>query len=155
MSYNEKLQALVERYREDGNSWPATAREIAAWMIRNRLWEPSQEAVLARCADELSRALRDEYFTDRQGRRVRAKHAARLSSGPHQAVMWADMRTDAREFIDVAFSNRREQIVGDCRQLKTDVDSYDENWNPGEPIPLSLDMTLDIAELEALKRQSA
>jgi len=41
--------------------------------------------------------------------------------------------------------------VGDCRQLKTDVDSYNDNQNTGEPIQLVLDFTDDMAEYEALK----
>jgi hypothetical protein len=56
----------------------------------------------------------------------------------------------------IAFQQRRKQIVGDCRQLKNDVDSFNENVNPGPPIQLVLDFTQDIAELEivdALARQ--
>ncbi len=60
-----------------------------------------------------------------------------------------DMRTAEREFMNVAFKQRRQSIVGDCRQLNTDVNSYNENWNSGVPIQLSLNFTDDVAELEA------
>ena len=43
-------------------------------------------------------------------------------------------------------ADRRRQIVGDCRQLKTDVDSFNENRIPDAPIQLVLDFTADVAE---------
>ncbi len=46
--------------------------------------------------------------------------------------------------------SRRRQIVGDYRELKRDVDSYNDNRNPVQPIQLVLDFTHDVAELEAL-----
>ena len=49
-----------------------------------------------------------------------------------------------------AFQQRRQQILGDCRQLKIDVDSYNENRWPDEPIQMIFDFTLDLAELEAV-----
>lgn len=151
MSYHEKLQTLVGQYRKTGNKWPATTKEIAAWLIERQLWEPSRGIVLSRCAEEISRALRDEYITDPQGRRVRAKHAARLSKGPRQEVLWDDYRIATRKHMKISFNQRREQIVGDCRQLKTDVDSYNDNANEGAPIQLVLDFTLDVEEIEALQ----
>lgn len=151
MSFHEKIQKLVERYREAGNKWPATTKEIAAWFLKEKLWELSRESALSRCAEEISRAMRDEYITDPQGRRVRAKHAARLSKGPRQEVLWEDIRSAPREHMEIAFNQRREQIVGDCRQLKTDVDSYNDNANESNPIQLFLDFTLDVEEIEALE----
>ena len=52
--------------------------------------------------------------------------------------------------MDVAFKQRREQVVGGCRQLKTDVDRYNENENDGDPIQMIFDFTLDLEELEAV-----
>jgi hypothetical protein len=51
--------------------------------------------------------------------------------------------------MQLAFQQRRQQIVGDCRQLKMDVDSYNQNANSGEPIQMIFDFTLDLAEIEA------
>jgi hypothetical protein len=41
--------------------------------------------------------------------------------------------------------------LGDCKQLKTDTDSYNENYNAAEPIQMIFDFTEDLAELELLK----
>jgi hypothetical protein len=53
--------------------------------------------------------------------------------------------------MEPSFQQRRQGIVGDCRQLKTDVESYNDNQNKGELIQLILDFTDDMAEYEALK----
>jgi hypothetical protein len=42
---------------------------------------------------------------------------------------------------------RRHQIVGDCHQLKMDVDSYNQNYNHGVQIVMIFDFTLDMEEL--------
>ena len=52
--------------------------------------------------------------------------------------------------MERSFQQRRQGIVGDCRQLKADVDSYNQNQNSGEVIQLVLDFTSDMAEYEAL-----
>ena len=146
MTYNEQMQKIVDRYIEAGEKWPATSRDIAAWAIHNHQWEAHSTAMIDICADHLARAMREEYLVDPQGRTVRAKHAARVEQG----VLWADIRTAPREHMTIAFQQRRHQIVGDCRQLKSDVDSYNENKNPGSPIQMIFDFTLDLAESEAL-----
>jgi len=102
------------------------------------------------CAEQLSRAMREEYIQDPQGRMVRAKHAARVERDGEQLVLWDDIRTADRRHMEIAFKQRRHQIVGDCHQLKIDVDSYNDNGNTEAPIQLIFDFTDDLAELEAL-----
>ena len=146
----EQLQAIVARYRAAGQKWPATKKEIAAWAIAEKEWAPGHAGLLAQCAEDLSRAMREEYITDERGRRVRAKHAARIGEGSKQRTLWADIRTADAEHMRIAFRQRRQQIVGDCRQLKLDVDSYNENAGHRRPIQLDFDFTEDLRELEAL-----
>jgi len=50
--------------------------------------------------------------------------------------------------MEVAFQQRRNQIVADCLQLKKDVDSYNENRQPVSPIQMIFDFTEDLTELE-------
>jgi len=54
--------------------------------------------------------------------------------------------------MQVAFQQRRQQIVGDCLQLKNDVDSYNENRKPDQLIQLVLDFTHDSEEIEAMHK---
>ncbi|RKY17992.1 MAG: hypothetical protein DRQ55_14505 [Planctomycetota bacterium] len=65
-------------------------------------------------------------------------------------MIWDDVRTAPRAHMVRAFKQRRDQIVGDCRQLKTDADSYSENSCPDNPIQLVFDFREDLAELEAV-----
>ena len=150
-TYTEHLQAIVARYRAAGQKWPATRKEIAAWALSEKEWKPSRASLLAQCAEELARAMREEYITDSHGRRVRAKHAARFGEGPEQRTLWADIRTADPGHMEIAFKQRRQQIVGDCRQLKLDVDSYNENAGRYKPVQLDFDFTPDLRELEALE----
>ena len=76
------------------------------------------------CTRDIAHALREEYLTDDKGRSVRVMHAARMIEGPKQGTFWADIRTAPHEHIELAFQQRRKQIVGDCRQLKLDQDYY-------------------------------
>jgi len=92
----EQLQGIVDQYRDSGEEWPPTARMIAAWAVRKGLWQPQQQSLISRCAKEFAHALREEYFTDPQGRRVRRMHAFRglkgLPSGEHvQTMLWVDI----------------------------------------------------------------
>lgn len=150
-TYNEQLQRIANEYLRAMGQRPATSREIAEWAIANRLWQPQRGDLIHQCAEQLSRAMREEYITDPQGRSVRAKHAARIAQDGEQLVLWADIRSAERQHMEVAFQQRRQQIVGDCRQLKTDVDSYNENANSEQPIQMVFDFTDDLAELDALK----
>jgi hypothetical protein len=94
--------------------------------------------------------MREEYITDPQGRKVRAKHAARIDQEGEQLVLWADIRTASRSYMETAFKQRRNQIVSDCYQLKTDVDSFNENRSADRPIQMVFDFTYDLEELGGL-----
>jgi hypothetical protein len=148
-TYSEQLQHIVNEYISAGEDWPATTHQIAAWAIKNHLWEAQGAIVLDLCAEQLARAMREEYIHDPQGRVVRAKHAARVAG--EQTVLWDDIRTASREHMVIALQQRRQQIVGDCRQLKADADSYNENNNPGKSIQMVFNFTEDLVELESIK----
>jgi hypothetical protein len=59
-----------------------------------------------------------------------------------------DRKYVSREFAEVSLKQKRNQIVGDCYQLKMDVDSYNEYHNTGEQIIIPFDFTPDMEELE-------
>jgi hypothetical protein len=146
------MQEFVLKYRESKQPWPATSKDIAAWAIRKNLWEAPQVSKIDILANRISDAMRQEYFIDPQGRHVRKFHALRdikeLPNGKHkQLTFWIDL--DA-EFIQVrrAFQQRRMGILGDCRQLKKDVDSYNDNNKYNLTIQMVFDFTEDLLESE-------
>jgi hypothetical protein len=53
-----------------------------------------------------------------------------------------------RDHFVRSFAQRRQQIVGDCYQLKTDVDVYNSKSPEKQPIQVPLDFTLDVEELQ-------
>ena len=69
-----------------------------------------------------------------------------------QGTLWADIDTAPRPHMQKAFAQRRKQIVGDCVQLKTDVDVFNDKRPEDEPIALVLDFTDDVAEAQAFGR---
>lgn len=149
-TYTEQLQGIVRLYRAAHQPWPAAAKQIALWAIDSGHWEPQRAALVDQCAEELSRAMREEYITDAQGRSVRANHAARVFRDGEQLTLWADIRSATRQHMEVAFQQRRQQIVGDCRQLKVDVDSFNQNRAATQPIQIVFDFRNDLAEMEAI-----
>jgi hypothetical protein len=52
--------------------------------------------------------------------------------------------------MEVSTANRRNQILGECHQLKNDVESYNERRCPEEPIQVEFNFTVDLEELEQL-----
>lgn len=101
---------------------------------------------LDKLASDMSDALREEYATDGEGRRYRVNHAVRVNKGGVQYTFWAIMRDAPREHMQKAFVQRREQIVGDCVQLNTDVEAYNALHPAERPLQMLFDFRDDIEE---------
>ena len=100
--------------------------------------------------------MREEFITDKQGRRVRAKHVARMPGiDGEQAFLWDDIRTASREHMLISAQTERQQIAGWCYRLKVDVDSFNQNRNISLPIQISFDFRPDMADMEALETVEA
>ena len=153
-TYNEKMQAMYRQFQaEEGVEGPMTLDRIGTWAIAQGLWAPRPRDILRQFIAEMGKALRDEFYTDPQGRRVRTKHSVRIQKKEkgEQLVLWEwdDIRTTSRKHMQTSAQQRRQGVVADCNHLKTDVDSFNENRSPDDPIKLSFDFRADLAELEA------
>ena len=153
-TYSKELQKLVRAYMESGQAWPASTHDIAKWAVNKGLWRPQPSAVIDQCANQLAKAMREEHIIDPQGRLVRAKHVAKMERNGEQVALWEDIRTASRQHMEIALKQRRQQIVGDCKQLKTDMDSFNENRNLGKPIQMVFDFTLDLEESLNLRKSA-
>ena len=140
----EHLQDILNMYFKETGHTAVDMNEVAAWAVRRSLYEASPKNTIKQCAHELARAARDEYYTDPQGRRVRKKHAVRHD----QLVLWADIETAPPTHMRLSLQQRRMYVVGDCKQLKTDLDSYNDNNLHGAQIQMSFDFTEDLQELD-------
>ena len=145
-SFNEQLQRVWHAYEKEHGYLPATAREACMWGVAQRMIAAPEYDPYDRLSEDMSRALRGEYATDRMGRRYRKNHAVRVTKGGVQYTMWAILGHSAREHMHKAFVQRREQIVGDCFQLSTDVDVYNDLHKDQEPIQIPLDFRDDVEE---------
>ncbi len=155
-SYSKQMQKIVEEYRRAGEPWPASAKTMAAWAIRTKRWELPASAAINKCAEDLAAAMREEYFVDRKGRRVRLLHPVQVrSANGEQMTLWDDMRTAPRSHMQLSFQQKRKGIFWDCHQLKDDVDSYNDAHPTEEPIQIIFDFTMDLAEHEAAAEVTA
>ena len=126
----------------------ATTREFATWAMQTGRWTPPPDLLLKKCQEDFAKALREQYIHDEHGRPVRAKHVARFVGGGEQQYLWADIRSAPKTHIENSFRLRRQQIVGDCRQLNRDREYWNKMHAKEEPIQLWFDFTDDVEEGE-------
>lgn len=145
-TYYEALQDYADEYLEETGKEEATAEEFARWAIETGRWEAPPDLILKKCKEDFAKALREQYFKDSEGRPIRAKHVARRKSGDRQLYFWADIRRTSRKHMQNSFLLRREQIVGDCRQLDRDQNYWNTAHPDEQPIQLTFDFTDDVEE---------
>lgn len=80
-THRDRNIALVNRYIASGETWPVEPRRIAEWALNHDLWKPPVETLVKKATDEFTDAMRNEYVTDPQGRKVRVKLAFRIKEG--------------------------------------------------------------------------
>lgn len=118
---------LVRKYQLATGTTEISTAAVANWAIANGEYEPDPIDEAVRLSAKLSRALRQEHFTDPQGRSVRLMHPVSNREGQKSMTLWYSMRSVAPDTMKGALQQRRLQIVADNFQLKTDCDSYNEN----------------------------
>lgn len=147
--YNEQMQAIFERYRATVSPDPVSLDEVATWAINQGLFRPAPRDIAKLCREALADSLRQEKRVDAKGRKFRVKHSVRIRIGGQQLSLWADIDTAPRDFMEKSFAQRRQAIVGDCFQVKQDVDHFNDERPYEDPIQIILDFTDDVAEMEA------
>ena len=150
-AYGNQVKSYIERYQSEvGSDSLLDPQAVAEWAYKNGLHKPNLRTVVDAIASDISQYFREEYRTDENGQRYRAKHAVRFKKGDRTVSLWADMDDSnaPRSHFVRSFAQRRQQIVGDCFQLKTDVDVYNGKNQDKEPIQIPLNFTLDVEELQ-------
>jgi len=140
---NDQMLATAELYLAQGGQMPLDLDKLARFAIHNNHWKKREDVLIQLCKHDFSRAFREQYHIDPQGRQVRTWHATKK-----QGVFWDDIRTAPAEHMEDAFLLRRNLIVGECVQLKKDIDSYNDNNTDGAMIQMIFDFSEDIAERE-------
>ena len=146
----ERLQQAWHRYDGDQRHRPTSARQAVEWAVAGGILELPSIDPYDVLAGEMADALRSEIRTDEKGRRYRVNHAVRATKGGVQYTFWGALGFAPHAHMEKAFAQRRDQIIGDCLQLKTDVDVYNDMNQGNQPeIQLVLDFTDDVAERQA------
>lgn len=146
---SSQMMDIAHLYVESGGTEPIDLGKLADFAINHGHWKKTNLSTLRRqiCKREFSRAFREQYHADSHVRHVRTYHAVLNNEGDgRQKVFWDDMRRAPEAHMEMAFHQRRSQIVGDCTQLKIDVDSWNDNNIAGGNFQLLLDFTEDAAE---------
>jgi hypothetical protein len=150
-AYQNAIKDYIDRYKSEVRSdGLINTHELAAWAFDRGLHKPNVKTIVAAIAADIAQVLREEYRTGEGGRRYRAKHATTTKKGGQTLSLWGDIDDPnaPHEHFVTSFGQRRQQIVGDCYQLKTDADHYNQTRKPDMPIQIVLDFTLDIEELQ-------
>src|SRR4051812_1996971 len=146
---NEQLLKIVEDYRASGGTWPATRDQIAEWAVAHDRYQLTRGMAVSQCAERIGRAMGLEHIKDKKGRSVRKYYAARIREDGQLVMKWDDYNAE-RPFMEVAAANRRNQILGQCWQLKNDMDSYSERRCSERPIQMDFNFNVDLEELDQL-----
>lgn len=158
-AYSNQLKTLIEQYQKEKNigNGIVDPHELAAWAYGKGLYKPNVKTMVDAIATDISQAFREEYRTAPNGVRYRAKHAYTKRVGNKTISLWADMDdlNAPHDHFKRSFSQRRQQIVGDCIQLNNDVSVYNETRNNEDPIQLILDFNADIEEARFLSQNKA
>lgn len=148
----EELMRIVDTWKAHGGHWPAPVAEITDFAIRKGLYNVTKR-LRQLCQRDIAEAMRAQYITDDKGRPVKKLHTATFRKKDEdgkvkQQTLWDDIDTATKDFMEVAFQQCREQIVGDVRSLVYAVDYFNAR-HPKEQIRQPcLDFTDDMEESE-------
>lgn len=144
----ERFQELWREYENEHDHVAVSSRIVVDWAVGKGALELPRIDPREVLASQMSRALREEYATDARGRRYRVNHAVRIMKGGVQTTIWGILGYAPHSHMERAYTQRREQVVGDLVQLHVDVEVYNEM--SGQPsIQLVLDFGDDVAERRA------
>src|SRR5258706_9455908 len=102
----EELQRLWREYEEEHDHKAASAREVVDWAVRERGLKLPRVDPRDELSDRMSRALREQYATDGQGRRYRVNHAMRVTKNGVQLTIWGVLGFAPHTHMQRAFTQR-------------------------------------------------
>jgi hypothetical protein len=144
-----EMMYLIEQYKQTFGVEEIDTTEVAQWAYGQHIWQPTPVNPVQILARQLSRALRQEYYIDPQGREVRKNHHVHVEQEDgSQLDLWIDHRTAQPSQMRLSFQQRRQGILADCKQEKLDFDSYNDNNPYGATLQqMDFDFNKDLEEL--------
>lgn len=117
---------------------------VAAWAYLNKKWEPPPRNVIKQLARDLARASAQDYITDDNGEPVRWRHG--VKDEKTQKTFWYTMDKATPEQIRMSAQSRRNGALNDILQIDRDLNHFNKNYNPGDPIQMSFNFDPDVEE---------
>lgn len=141
----QRLQRLIQHYREETGNDSVDMHEVAKFAAARGYPLPNPKSPIERLAEEFSSAAREEVRHDQvTGHPYRANLAVKQSSNGQQLTLWYDIDAAPRKVAQMAFVQRREQMVGDAYHLTLDVNHWNRINEQDDPIIMPLDFTDDV-----------
>jgi hypothetical protein len=126
------MRRILDEYEAAGNPWPPIAKEVAKWAVATNRYDVDAKAKVTACAKDLAEAFGSDHFIDGSGRKVR-----RMAVAPRVVIdddgkkitryEWDHVHSATPEHMLQSFRMRYKQCKGDVRQLKNDIEFYNEN----------------------------
>jgi hypothetical protein len=145
----EDLQRIINEYIAETGAEEVDMNDVSRWAISTGRWRPPPYDPQKACARELSRAARDEYCMDPQGREVRKRHCYVIVEDDGQRRWhWVDIVTAKPDPMHKSLQSRRRSALADVSQLACDLASYNDNNLYGAELQMSFNFDEDLAEME-------
>jgi hypothetical protein len=145
-SFQKKLLRLIDDYCAETGETDVDLHDIAEWAIKTERYVPPRYDPVKQLRREMQRASRQEYIEDDNGRPVRRRHCYKIKRGEVQLTLWSKIEEITRKNMRLSARGRRGGILADCIQLTLDLEYYNDNFNPGEPIQPSFNFEPDLIE---------
>lgn len=152
MSRKEQDLKIVRQFEQIHQRKPFDLHEIYYWAKSMGLWFAPKDLEEKKFVEELAQVLREEYITADDGSKVRYYYA--VTKG-RQGALWGNLDTASRDHIGESLKQKRDQSLADCRQTKNDMDYVNRKRFQGNPIQMSFNFDLDLAEEEAYREMQA
>jgi hypothetical protein len=134
---SREMMYLLEEYKRiHPDAEAIDPSDVANWAYNTGKWNPVPIDPRQTLRRQLSQALRQQYYVDPQGREVRENHHIVIGDRDHRSDLWINHRTAKPEQMHLSLQQRRGGILADCKQHKTDADSYNDNNTYGATLPL-------------------
>lgn len=152
-AYDDQLVKLWEEYETSTEQELNDPEHFADWALKAGRWTPRPKDVRKQLRADLTEALRSVQRTDPDGITYRAKRCVRIEDDGMQMSLWFDTDKATRTVMQKSVAQQRKGLVDNAFRLKCDVDHFNNASCPENPIQLVLDLSDDVAELEATGRE--
>ncbi|HTZ48908.1 MAG TPA: hypothetical protein VMH20_15050 [Verrucomicrobiae bacterium] len=147
------MQKAWHKYDARYDHKPTTMRQAFEWAVADGLLELPEVDPYDLGAEQMANAVRAETRTDPQGRRYRVNHAVRVTKSGVQYTFWGTLGFAPVTHMHKSYGQRRNMVVDDLFQLKTDVDVFNGMVEEKrQQYDLGLNFENDIAEREEIER---